>query len=77
MKKVLRKLPSLLIVRDSYTDSLLPFLLAHYSEIHLLDLRYYRDSVSRYAEENGIDTVLVLYSLSTFCTDQNLALLTQ
>ena len=32
-------LPSLLIVRDSYADSLVPFLLDSFSEIHLLDLR--------------------------------------
>ncbi len=68
-------LPSLLIVRDSYTDCLVPFLLAHYSQIHLIDLRYYRESISEYVESNGIDSVLVLYSLENFCTDANLALL--
>lgn len=72
-----RGLPSLLILRDSFADSLVPFLTEHYSSIHLLDLRYYRDSVARYVEENDIDSVLVLYSLSTFCTDQSLAMMTQ
>ncbi len=67
--------PSLLIVRDSYTDSMIPFLLEHFSEIHVLDLRYYRASVADYVAENSIDSVLVLYSVKNFCTDSNLFLL--
>ena len=70
-------LPSLLLLRDSYADSLSPFLLEHYSDIHLIDLRYYRGSVSDYIRDNGIDTVLVLYSLDSFCTDSSLALMTR
>ena len=70
-------LPSLLILRDSYADSLAPFLLDHFSEIHLLDLRYYRGSVQAYISDNDIDQVLILYSVSNFCTDTNLALMTR
>lgn len=70
-------LPSLLILRDSYTDSLVPFLLDHFSEIHLLDLRYYRGSVLAYIRESGVDQALVLYSVENFCQDTNLALMTQ
>ncbi|MBS5133841.1 MAG: hypothetical protein KHZ05_00120 [Oscillospiraceae bacterium] len=64
--------PKLLIVRDSYTDSLVPFLTAHFSEIHLVDPRYYKLSVADYIQENGIDEALVLYSVSNFVTDKNL-----
>ena len=52
--------PSLLIIRDSYTDSLIPFLLEDFSEIHVIDLRYYRMSVADYIAQNGFDKVLVL-----------------
>jgi len=69
--------PSLLIVRDSYCDSLVPFLLDSFSEIHLLDLRYYRNSVSSYVSENEIDQVLVLYSVNNFFTDRNIVLLSR
>lgn len=72
-----RDLASLLILRDSYADSLVPFLLDHYSEIHLLDLRYYRGSIQEYITDYGIDQVLILYSISNFCTDTNLALMTR
>ena len=67
--------PSLLIIRDSYTDSLIPFLLEDFSEIHVIDLRYYRMSVADYIAEHGFDSVLVAYSVDTFCSDGNLFLL--
>lgn len=66
---------SLLILRDSYTDSLIPFLLDDFSEIHVLDLRYYRASLKAYMEQNDFDNVLVCYSVSNFCTDSNIFLL--
>ena len=67
----------LLLIRDSYSDALAPFLAQSFSEVHLLDLRYYRASAARYAEENGIDHIAVLYSVQNFITDRNLVFLTQ
>ena len=67
----------LLLIRDSYADSLAPFLAQRFSEVHLLDLRYYRASAAQYAEENGIDDICVLYSVQNFISDRNLVLLTQ
>ena len=72
--------PKILILRDSYMDSLLPFLQKHFSEIHVMDLRYYKtqlmhSSVSDYVHENNIDEVLICYSLATFGTDTNIFLL--
>ena len=62
----------LLVVRDSYCDSLAPFLGLDYAEVHLWDLRYNNMSLSQYVAENGIDQVLVLYSNANFATDANL-----
>ena len=67
--------PSLLILRDSYMDSLSPFLLESHSRIHILDLRYYRASLSDYIDQNGFDDVLVCYSIDNFSTDSNIFLL--
>ena len=64
--------PRLLIIRDSYADSLVPFLTPHFSEIHLLDLRYYKLSIADYIAQNGIDQALVLCSVPNFVTDSNL-----
>lgn len=65
-------LPSLLIIRDSYMDSLSPFLLEHFSRISILDLRYYNGNVTEYTKEQGFDTVLICYSASNFASDRNL-----
>ncbi len=65
----------LLVVRDSYCDTLAPFLSLHYQQVHLFDLRYNRTSLKDYVEQNEIDQVLVLYSASNFVTDDNLFLL--
>ena len=64
--------PSLLILRDSYADSLVPFLTDAFSEIHLIDLRYYTGSVREYIAENAVDRVLLLYSTDNFCSDSSL-----
>ena len=69
--------PKLLIIRDSYADSLVPFLTAHYSEIHLIDPRYYHLSVKDYVAQNGIDRALVLYSVPNFVTDGNMFWITR
>jgi hypothetical protein len=65
----------LLVIRDSYCDSLAPFLGLDYSEVHLWDLRYNRTSLKQYILQNGIDQVLVIYSNSNFASDGNLPLL--
>ena len=67
----------ILLVRDSYSDALAPFLAQRFEEVHLLDPRYYRVPTAQYAEENGIDAVVVLYSIPNFITDRNLVLLAQ
>ena len=70
-------LPRVLVIRDSYADSLAPFLTAHFSEVHLFDPRYNKTPLSQYVRENGIDQVLVLYSVANFVTDTNLFVLGQ
>ena len=69
-----RDAPSLLIIRDSYTDSLTPFLLENFSKIEILDLRYYKQSLADYIEGNPPDEILVCYSVSNFMTDTNIFL---
>ena len=66
--------PHLLVLRDSYFDSELPFLLGSFSEIDVLDLRYFRTSVADFIRENDIDAVLVIYSVSNFSTDTSVFL---
>lgn len=67
----------LLVVRDSYSDSLAPFLSQTYSEIHLIDLRYYRTSVAMYAEMMDMDEIFVCYSVENFVKDTDAVFLGQ
>ena len=62
----------LLVIRDSYSDALAPFLAQSWQEVHLFDVRYNLNSVQQYVEENHIDQVLVLFSASNFSTESNL-----
>ena len=61
----------LLVVRDSYSDAMAPFLSQYFAEIHLVDLRYYRTSVVEYARENGMDRIFVCYSVENFVKDMD------
>ena len=67
--------PKVLVIRDSYSDSLAPFLTQRFSQVHLFDPRNNLNSIQAYVEGNGIDAVVVLYSISNFATDKNLFLL--
>lgn len=65
----------LLMIKDSYSNSLVPFLAQHFEEIHLIDLRFYKLSISDYTYFNNIDQVLIAYSVDNFSTDRNIAFL--
>ena len=67
----------LLLVRDSYSDSLIPYLTQYYSEIHVIDLRYYRVPVAAYAESMGADAIFVCYSVENFQKEDNVIFLGQ
>lgn len=68
-KKLTRKL---LIIKDSFANSMVPFLLQDYSEIRMLDMRYYKGSVQELLETYEADEILVLYEMSNFAQDGNL-----
>ena len=61
------------VVKDSYSHILLPYLASEYSEIQVVDLRYYRQSVSSMLDAST--DFYVIYSLESFLTDNNLAIL--
>ena len=62
----------LLVIRDSYSNSLGCFLAESYGEVVLVDLRYYRQPVSQLIAQEGFDDILLCYSLGHFLTDTNL-----
>ncbi|MDD7641486.1 MAG: DHHW family protein, partial [bacterium] len=62
---------SLLIIKDSYANSMVPYLLDSYEQITMIDLRYYNESVPELVAE-GWDEVLVCYEMTNFIKDRNL-----
>lgn len=66
----------LLVVKDSYANSLVPFLAAHYRQIDMVDLRYYhKTAVSALVKQDQLDSVLFCYGLDDAVNDSNLSLL--
>ena len=45
----------LLLIKDSFANAFVPFLLNDYEAIHILDLRYFKGSVDDYIHDNQID----------------------
>lgn len=62
----------LLIVKDSYANSLIPFLTTHFSEIDVIDLRYYEGDVLKLTEDRQIHDLLILYNITTFFEDPSI-----
>lgn len=62
-----------LILKDSYANCFAQFCVDEFAETHLIDLRFFRGSVRKYAEEHGITEVLVLYNVPNFTEDTYLA----
>lgn len=63
----------LLILKDSYANCFAQFVIDDYAETHLIDLRFFKGSVSDYITENGITQVLVLYNIPNFAQDTAVA----
>lgn len=61
----------LLLIKDSFANCFVPFAVNHFSEVLVIDLRYYRQGLSKLIEERGITDILVMYNFSTFSTDTN------
>lgn len=65
----------LLVIKDSYAHIMLPYLVPHFKEVVIIDLRYYLAKTSDLIDEKNINNVLVLYSLNQLVKDNNLKLL--
>ncbi len=60
---------SIAVIKDSYANCMVPFLLENYDKIYVFDTRYYRESASEFINENNVDDVLILYNMNTIGTD--------
>lgn len=70
---------TLLLVKDSFSNSLVEFLSQDYANIYMIDLRYGNETIyeqmASINEEHPITDILVVYNTEKFMTDENQYLL--
>lgn len=60
----------ILIFKDSFAHSFIPFLTSNYSKIHFIDPRYYNFDLKDYLSKNSnISEVLFMHNISSFNSD--------
>lgn len=56
--------PSCIVVKESFGNCFIPFLVNHYKTIYVIDYRDYTGTVSALAQEKGVDDVLCVNNIS-------------
>ena len=67
---------NLLLITDSFGLCFAPFLVWHYDNIEMLDLRFFKENVYDFIRDNNIDEILILHCMENFSTQNNLIGLT-
>lgn len=62
----------LLLLKDSYANCFVSYLLPYYSNITIVDPRYYYEDLNQLIQDRGITDVLFLYNANTFFSDSSL-----
>ena len=70
--KNLKNGKKILVIKDSFANSLVPFLTQNFEEVHIIDLRSFNIKISNYMEENDFDNILVLYNFINLATDSDI-----
>lgn len=63
----------ILVIKDSYANCFIPFMLGEFQEIDVLDLRYTNQKLSGMIAEGGYTDVLILYNASGFAEDMSIS----
>lgn len=66
----------ILVIKDSYANCFLPFMLGEFQEIDVLDLRYTNESLEERIQEGGYTDILILYHVSGFAEDMSIVKIT-
>lgn len=63
---------TIVMIKDSFAHSLAPFLAENYSKIVLVDMRYYKNSVSEIVAQENPEQVVVMYGIDNIATDTDI-----
>ena len=56
--------PTCIVVKESFGNCFIPFLVNHYKKIYVVDYRYYDSTVTQLAKDKGVDDVICLNNIS-------------
>jgi len=62
----------LLLVKDSYAHSLVPFLANHYEKITMVDMRYIKGDLNNFIDMDEYTQALFMFNATSFSTDETL-----
>jgi len=61
------------VIKDSYANSMIPFLANHYKKVHIIDPRFYKLSIAEYIKDKpNIKDMLILYNINTIDEDNGI-----
>ncbi len=60
---------SCLVIKESYGNALVPFLVDHFENVYVIDYRYYKGTVSELVEQKGIQNVIMINNVAATSTD--------
>lgn len=63
---------TIVVVKDSFSHCFAPFIAENYNKVILVDMRYYKKSVSDIVKENNAEQVLFLYGIDNIAKDTDL-----
>lgn len=63
---------TLLVIKDSFSHCMAPFLAENYSKVILVDMRYYKQPVSEIAAVEKPEQILVLYGIDNLAADTDI-----
>ena len=67
---------NLLVIKDSYANSFLPFIAEDFGSITVVDPRYCQTPISQIVKDNEITDILLLYNIESFVSDEYIPLIT-
>lgn len=63
---------TIIVIKDSFSHCLAPFLVENYSKVILVDMRYYKQIVSDIVAQEKPEQILVMYGIDNFATDTDI-----
>ena len=63
---------NILIIKNSYANAFVPFIVNHFNKTYVIDPRYYSLNISDYIKEKNINEVLILFNIKNMYDDMSI-----